>query len=206
MLLEKDPADDKSLSAFESILAQHGHQLAETQATAAADLISQLHDIFYELTSNSLPLEAQFVGCLQHDAAGYLRQLHASRTIDRHRGRATFGPHRDDLELYLAGQTARQHASQGQQRLLALAIKLAELRCIKVSRNLDPVLLLDDIVSELDPNRTIDVFAWLEHTRSQIFISAPRDDVLSSSIFRTKEQRVFVVKEGALHHRTSEAS
>lgn len=64
------------------------------------------------------------------------------------RGRTTLGPHRDDVELSVDGRPARTHASRGEQRSAALALRLAELRMLP-----DAVLLLDDVLSELDPDR-----------------------------------------------------
>jgi DNA replication and repair protein RecF len=104
------------------------------------------------------------------------------------------------LQLSLCGRSARHHASQGQQRLLALAIKLAELKCIQVARQAHPILLLDDVVSELDLSRTASVFEWLRQTESQVFLSTPRDDVVSALAMTKKDQRNFSVEAGEIHH------
>ncbi len=64
------------------------------------------------------------------------------------------GPHRDDLALSIGGLPARTHASQGEQRSLALALRLAGHRLVAASAGTPPVLLLDDIFSELDPGRS----------------------------------------------------
>jgi DNA replication and repair protein RecF len=198
VLLDKTLSDHKALTAFESILANHGQQLARSNALAAAQLCRELTDVFANLSSNALTLETRFIGVETPEQEAYRRQLFEMRGADRRRGRATFGPHRDEIQLMLAGQSARHHASQGQQRLLALAIKLAELRCIQSVRRVHPVLILDDVVSELDSQRTRSFFDWLQSTDSQIFITAPRDDVLSSSTFADKEPRIFVVDNGEL--------
>jgi DNA replication and repair protein RecF len=63
------------------------------------------------------------------------------------------GPHRDDLELRLDGRPARSGASQGQQRSVVLACKLAEVRYLGAAAEMAPVLLLDDVLSELDAER-----------------------------------------------------
>ena len=64
------------------------------------------------------------------------------------------GPHRDDLELVLGGLPARTHASQGEQRSLALALRLAAHEVVTAATGTPPVLLLDDVFSELDPDRS----------------------------------------------------
>ena len=66
---------------------------------------------------------------------------------------STVGPHRDEVELTIAGLPARTHASQGEQRTLALALRLAAHRLVAERVGSAPVLVLDDVLSELDPQR-----------------------------------------------------
>ena len=89
--------------------------------------------------------------------SGDLRDaLTGSFDDDRFRGYTTVGPHRDDLEVSLEGRDARRQASQGEQRSLALALRLAGHELVRQRRGVDPLLLLDDVFSELDPARSID--------------------------------------------------
>jgi DNA replication and repair protein RecF len=67
---------------------------------------------------------------------------------------STVGPHRDDLDLAIGGLPARTHASQGEQRSLALALRLAAHHVVAEHTESTPVLLLDDVFSELDPERS----------------------------------------------------
>jgi DNA replication and repair protein RecF len=80
--------------------------------------------------------------------------LAAARRDDIRRGVSTVGPHRDDLELSIGGLPARTHASQGEQRTLALALRLAAHRMVAEKAGSTPVLVLDDVLSELDPQRS----------------------------------------------------
>ncbi len=201
LLLDKGQLDDRSLLAFETLVAEHGFELARIHAHAAERLSFALHQVFAELTKGTLMLDVRFDATEVSNPEEYRCRLRDVRSRDRQRGRATFGPHRDDLQLLIDGMTARHHASQGQQRLLALAIKLGELRCISSVRDVHPVLLLDDVASELDRDRTVNVFEWLDTTDSQIFITAPREDMLRSRDFAGKDQRVFFVQQGELHIR-----
>ncbi|MFZ1063759.1 MAG: DNA replication and repair protein RecF [Acidimicrobiales bacterium] len=73
---------------------------------------------------------------------------------DQFRGHSTIGPQRDDVALLLDGRDARRQASQGEQRSLALALRLAGHELVRQQRGLDPLLLLDDVFSELDPSRS----------------------------------------------------
>ncbi len=80
-------------------------------------------------------------------------QLLAQRTQEMRLGQCTVGPHRDDVQLILAGQLARRYASAGQQRTLVVALKLAELELVGQVLGEPPLLLLDDVLAELDPQR-----------------------------------------------------
>lgn len=83
-----------------------------------------------------------------------LEQALAGRRGDElERGLTLVGPHRDDMALTLAGRDARTHASQGEQRIMTLALRLAHLAVLEDSTDDPPVLLLDDVFSELDPDR-----------------------------------------------------
>ncbi len=80
-------------------------------------------------------------------------QLLAQRAQEMRLGQCTVGPHRDDVQLMLAGQLARRYASAGQQRTLVVALKLAELELVGQVLGEPPLLLLDDVLAELDPQR-----------------------------------------------------
>lgn len=82
------------------------------------------------------------------------RALNDAFDDDRFRGHTTIGPQRDDIALTLDGRDTRRQASQGEQRSLALAIRLAGHELVHNRRGVDPLLLLDDVFSELDPHRS----------------------------------------------------
>ena len=101
------------------------------------------------------------------DVDGLLRgALEALRRRETDRGITLVGPHRDDWRLVLNGLDARSHASQGEQRTLALALRLAGHRLIASIVGSDPVLLLDDVFSELDPDRSAALVVHLPATQT----------------------------------------
>jgi DNA replication and repair protein RecF len=81
------------------------------------------------------------------------KALAAKRSADQFAGHTTVGPHRDDLMFFLNGQSVHAYASQGQQRTIALSLRLAEIDFIYQEIGEYPVLLLDDVLSELDDLR-----------------------------------------------------
>jgi DNA replication and repair protein RecF len=99
--------------------------------------------------------------------------LAASRRDDLRRGVNTVGPHRDDLVLALEGREARSHASQGEQRCLALALRLGVHRLVRARTALVPTLLLDDVFSELDPDRSRALAAELPAGQAIVTTAVP---------------------------------
>lgn len=102
-----------------------------------------------------------------------LDALAAHRTDDLRRGVNTVGPHRDDLVLSLYGREARTQASQGEQRCLALAARIGVHRLVVARTGLTPVLLLDDVFSELDPTRSRALVAELPEGQSILTTAVP---------------------------------
>jgi DNA replication and repair protein RecF len=105
-----------------------------------------------------------------------LDALVAHRTDDLRRGVNTVGPHRDDLLLTLEGREARTHASQGEQRCLALALRIGVHQLVVARTALTPTLLLDDVFSELDPARSRALVAELPPGQSILTTAAPLPD------------------------------
>ena len=111
---------------------------------------------------------------------------------------ASYGPHKDDLTLRVAGRLARKTASQGQHRILALCLKLAELQAIQQARGAHPLLLLDDVSSELDPTRIGAVHAFLRDSQSQVFVTTTRSDLFQTPGATSLERRDYRLRAGAL--------
>ncbi len=93
------------------------------------------------------------------------------REDELRRGMNLFGPQKDDLKIKINGGIAHKYASQGQHKSLLVAIKFAEFRFIKEIRNETPIILLDDIFSELDQDRIEKVLDLVKHHKAQTFIS-----------------------------------
>jgi len=92
---------------------------------------------------------------------------------DQFRGHSTVGPQRDDIALHLDRRDARRQASQGEQRSLALALRLAGHELVHQQRGLDPLLLLDDVFSELDPSRSDRLLRLLPEGQTLVTTASP---------------------------------
>ncbi len=93
-----------------------------------------------------------------------------------YRGSSLFGPQRDDLKISINGGLARDYASQGQHKSILISLKLAEYEFLKDICHENPIILLDDIFSELDDERSNKVLELVEKNRSQIFITLTNPD------------------------------
>ncbi len=112
----------------------------------------------------------------------YNKRLEERHELDILRGVTSVGPHRDDLAMTVNGIDLRAYGSQGQQRTGALALKLAELEFLRSETGEYPILLLDDVMSELDASRREALLAFLQREHIQTIVTAtdaayfPRDD------------------------------
>jgi DNA replication and repair protein RecF len=153
-----------------------------------------------------LSLEGRYAPSAPADAEAFLAALAGLRTRDRARGSATIGPHRDDLELKLRrpssdAQSVRGMASQGQHRAIVIALELAEMDVIGELRDVRPILLLDDVSSELDERRTEALFRALGRQRGQVLLTTTRPELIATppdAVSGMDGRRDFVVEGGQI--------
>lgn len=183
------------LGPYEELCARHGAAVSRARGRAAEAINRFLPETFARIAAPGLRLEATFKrgGC--DDDEGMLRELAARRARDRLRGAPGFGPHRDELLLAIDGHLARVVASQGQHRALTLALKLAEFQAIAHARGVLPVLLLDDVSSELDRDRTSALLLFLGQMGAQIFLTTTRPELILTP-WVTPQERVDVRLDG----------
>lgn len=120
--------------------------------------------------------------------------LERSAAEERRRGTTVVGPHRDDVEFLLGGVPLKRHASQGQSRSFVLALKMAEISYLERRFGNPPILLLDDITSELDRERNRNLMEFLAEKRMQVFITttAPQNIMLHGA----EQHRTFRIEAG----------
>lgn len=144
---------------WEEILAETGPALYRLRAEALGSFIGSLQQIYAELTGDVA--EALHVVYRSNvagvEAEEYRARLAEMRVSDRQRTFTQLGPHRDDFRLLRRGLDVREYASQGEQRIVLLCLVLAEWRGLAAGyeggRRAAPLLLLDDVMSELDEDR-----------------------------------------------------
>ena len=141
-----------TLDVWDSKLVATGEALADARARLVADLEPALAKAYADLSPVRGDVSAGYEAPWR--AAGLAAALAEARVDELRRGVCLVGPHRDDLALRINAMPARTHASQGEQRSMALALRLAAHRLVADALDDVPVLLLDDVFSELDPGRT----------------------------------------------------
>ena len=118
------------------------------------------------------PVSQSAIGEASRAGGASWRRSSGRSAEELRRGQTLVGPHRDDLAIELDGVDARTFGSRGQQRLLALALRLAEVLPVTEAAGTAPVLLLDDALSELDPDVRGNVLREIQ-SAEQVFLTAP---------------------------------
>ena len=149
-----------TLDVWDDKLADVGERLAGARRDLVAKLNSRTATTYAEIAVQATPVGLTYESTWP---PGELSEaLSQARREDLRRGVTTVGPHRDDVSVVLDGRPARTHASQGEQRSLALALRLAVHRELAEAAGKSPLLLLDDVFSELDPKRSRGVLGALQ--------------------------------------------
>ena len=169
---------------LEELLAVYDQQLAELAVPVIAArtrfldaLAPELANAFAAITRTGRTATARYVSLLGAASAGEIAtRLAATRAKDLATQATQTGPHRDDVLLELDGREAGSFASQGQLRAIMLAWKAAELQLLARAHDDSPILLLDDVSSELDPARNEYLFAHLATLAGQCFITTTHPD------------------------------
>ncbi|HUY64034.1 MAG TPA: DNA replication and repair protein RecF, partial [Acidimicrobiales bacterium] len=140
-----------TLDVWDSRLATAGQALAEAREALTDELAPLVSAAYGRLAGAGDDVGLRY----RRSWAGDLEEaLQAARSDDLRRQATTVGPHRDELDIAVARRPARTHASQGEQRSAALALRLAVHQLATADHGVPPVLLLDDVFSELDARRS----------------------------------------------------
>lgn len=154
-----DDAAAMTLEVWDTKLVAAGERLAERRDDVVAELLPLLSDAYRDVSGIEHDIELDYQAPWREE--GLAAALARVRDDELRRGMTLVGPHRDELGVSLGGLPARTHASQGEQRCIALGLRLASHRLVHRTTGVPPVLLLDDVVSELDPDRSSALLASL---------------------------------------------
>lgn len=183
-LLKSSPNKEvvlETIDIWNRALASAGIKIAEERRKFIAE-IAPFAEKANEFISGGESLKIEYRGIDVSSEEEYIKKLEKSFDKDYKLGYTSFGPHRDDIDIFLSGVEVKSFGSQGQQRTAALSLKLAELEIIKERTGDYPVLILDDVFSELDENRRKRLLKFT--SRCQTFISTTDEEFCEGKIIK----------------------
>ena len=157
-LLKSAQPKPREIVAYDRPLIEHGTQLGVMRARLVERLAPLATEAHQQISGIEENLELRFAPGNDEDFARHLADSSAQESRLR---QTIVGPHRDDIELLVQGKKAPQFASEGQQRTVALALKIAQAKLFALEEGTPPLLLIDDIFGELDPVRRNALLAHL---------------------------------------------
>ena len=173
--LQKNPELESMLYIWNENLVKSGAKIIFQRLKYIEALSPYVNDIFLGISSNREKIEIKYSSDVEYiadieDIENKLRELlEENRLNDIINKITTKGPHRDDIDILINSSSARVYGSQGQQRSCVLALKLAEAQLLEKMTGIEPIALLDDVMSELDEGRQDYI---LNHIKGrQVFIT-----------------------------------
>ena len=185
-----NPSLRDTLSVWDEQLVTYGTEIIKRRKQFIEDLNLIIFTIHKRLSGNKEEL------CLLYEpdcsAVNFADKLLEARARDERMGSTSVGPHRDDVAFLISNIDIRKFGSQGQQRTAALSLKLAEIELVKKVIHDEPILLLDDVLSELDSNRQNQLLNSITNTQT-IMTCTGLDEFIRN---RLKIDKVFHVENG----------
>ena len=179
ILLKKirdEEAKANELELWDEQLAFAAEKLLSKRLTSVRKLNSLANGVQQKISSRnetlSVVYEMRGLDSQENIAEKFFELLRAKRADDVRNGSTSRGPHRDDLKFLINGRELKLFGSQGQLRTVALALKLSELQFLKSETGEYPLLLLDDVMSELDADRREMLLEFLRREKIQTLITA----------------------------------
>lgn len=171
------------LGIWDAGLAEVAAQLVESRSEAVAELAESFSAAAAELGMEG-GAALEYAPRASGSAAEIRAGLEQRRDRDIRLGRSSWGPHLDELKIEAGGRSLRRYGSQGQQRAALLALLFAEREALLAARRVTPLLLLDDVMSELDPGRRERLLRRLDDG-AQVLITAADEESLPSAALRS---------------------
>lgn len=162
----RNQRDYSMLDIWDMQLEEYGKSVIEKRVAFIEELNNIAREIHSDISGKKEKLEIIYMPSIE--ANDFKDKMIKYREKDILYQTTSIGPHRDDLKFLINGMEVKTYGSQGQQRTVVLAMKLAELKIMKKYIGEDPVLLLDDVLSELDEKRQADLFKYTENTQTLI--------------------------------------
>lgn len=192
------PELDVLLDDFEAEIVKAGKEIIIYRKRFLERLSEYLPEIYSELSGGKESISAEYISTGGINESEFREKLIRSRETDAVMLSTSVGPHRDDVEILINGISARKFASQGQKRSAAITLRLAEAKLTETITGISPIILLDDVMSELDPARQKYI---LNHIKGrQVFITCCDPENTKG----LKAGKVIEIKDGVITEKKSE--
>lgn len=195
LILKQRNIDEVMLDIYDMQLAQYAKLIIQSRLSYIQKMNTYSKDIHNDITRGKEFIEFKYISTvknLNNIEDSIIEQLKSSRRRDIEKRITSVGPHRDDFNIFINDMDAKVYGSQGQQRTVVLTMKFASLKIIKELTGEYPVLLLDDVLSELDFNRKRYILKSIKEIQSIITCTGIED----LSTYLDENSKVFKVKEG----------
>jgi DNA replication and repair protein RecF len=181
-LLKQPNLNKNHIFPWDIKLSQLAGQIVRQRVNLTKNINDKLKDLYQELSGDKTITEIRYINHwpIEVYETNFLKGLEASLDTDKIRGFTSLGPHREDFEIILNNHNSQLTASRGETRTVLLALKIIELQIIETVRDQKPILLLDDVFSELDSKRRQHLVSNLkEH---QVFVTTTDADLISKDL------------------------
>ena len=187
-LLKNKGIDPILLDVYDDQLANYGSQLIKFRQEFVNKISLIADKNHYKISSGKENLTVAYERSIDADnKEDYLDELKSYRDRDIQRGTTSKGIHRDDLKIEINGIDLRTYGSQGQKRSAAISLKLSEIELIHEMKGQYPIVLLDDIFSELDKDRQIMLLDSIRHTQTLVTTAEDIDIPLKTVKFHVEK-------------------
>lgn len=181
----------KGLEPWDDQLVEIGTQIISKRKELMAKLNPLIEETYHQIRKDQQKLKIEYSPCVGEE--DFRKRLQDKQQEEIQREVTLIGPHRDDISFYINDVNSRYFASQGQQRAIAICLKLAELQNIYQETNEFPILLLDDVTSELDKNSRESLLGLIGE-EIQVFITTT--DLNELDLDFVKKACIFEIKQG----------
>ncbi len=194
--IRDEKASTSGLDIWDAHVAKNSAIIRELRIEFLLQLAPIASEIHFELSGKKerlrISYEASDACSSESDFMNHLRE---NRNSDIATGFTTSGPQRDDFGVSIDGNSAKAYSSQGQQRTASLSLRLGQVSYLRDNLNILPLLLLDDIFSDLDPERKAKILKWIDQTCQTIITCTDLNSIDAELIANSK---IFEVKDGVI--------
>jgi DNA replication and repair protein RecF len=201
ILLKNNQANSKSFIILNELFIENSVKIIIQRINLINTIDELISNLFTQINNSHIPIKIKYALSFKIDSDKINSDIlskemfkYLDQNIDNEiaKRKTLFGPHLDDLNFYLNNRSAKIYASQGQQRNLAISLKLAEVYVFKKIKNYYPLFLLDEVMAELDEERKQNLFNLLSKADFQSFLTSVSLDKINTlgskiSIFENGE-------------------